>query len=244
MKRLAHYSQHFIRNPRLIKELVGHTSITKKDTVYDIGAGSGVISSVLATRCKNVVAVEAELRTVEILRRNMQKYPNVAVVQGDVLTLPLPKTPYKVFANIPFHISSAIVRHLTEASHPPEAMYFIVQKQFARKLLPESDGFTNQLGMLIGPEFAVRIRRRLLRTDFWPHPNVDTVFLEIIKRGEPLLPSEELPRYHRWVAGCFSDPKLFAKTPLQTIGVTLPIKPSQLTLSQWLSLYRLHHKWQ
>jgi len=240
MKRLAQYSQHFIRNPRLIKELVGHSSISAKDVVYDIGAGSGVISSVLATRCKEVVAIEAEPHTADLLRRNMQRYSNVRVVQGDFLTLPLPKTPYKIFANIPFHVSSQVVRRLTETSYPPQAIYLIVQKQFARKLLPDSDRFTNQLGMLIGPEFAVRIRRRLLRTDFWPHPNVDTVFLEIIKRDEPLLPPKELPRYRQWVVGCFSDPKLFAKMPLQAAGILLPIKPSQLTLSQWLLLYRLY----
>ena len=62
MKRLAHYSQYFLRSPRLIKELVGHTSIKRTDTVYDIGAGSGVISSVLAGRSGSVVAIVFEPR--------------------------------------------------------------------------------------------------------------------------------------------------------------------------------------
>jgi len=158
MKRLANYSQYFLRDPNLIKELIGHTSINKKDTVYDIGAGSGVISSVLASRCKDVVAVEFEPRMAQKLRENMAKYPNVSVVEGDFLTMPLPQTPYKIFANIPFHLSSPILHRITEADNPPTATYLIVQKQFANKLLPESDRFTGQLGMVIGPEFAVRVR--------------------------------------------------------------------------------------
>jgi len=239
MKRLSHYSQYFLRNPRLIKELVGHTSITKKDVVYDIGAGSGVISSVLATRCKAVVAIEPEPRTAAKLRLNMEDYSNVAVLQADFLTMPLPKTPYKVCANIPFHLSSPIVRRLTESTFPPEAIYLVVQKQFANKLLPESKGFTGQLGMLIGPQFAVRIRRRLLRTDFWPHPNVDTVFIEIAHRPQSLIMEKDIPRYRKCIVDCFSDPKAFAKMPVKAAGLPLDIKPSQMTLSQWVRLFTL-----
>jgi 23S rRNA (adenine-N6)-dimethyltransferase len=237
MKRLAHYSQYFLRNPRLVKELVGHTSINHHDIVYDIGAGSGTITSVLAERCSSVVAVEPEPRIVETLRSNMKKYSNVTIYEGDFLTMSLPKTPYKIFANIPFHLSSPIVHRITEADFPPEAAYLIVQKQFADKLLPDSDRFTGQLGMLIGPEFAVRIRRRLLRTDYWPHPNVDTVLLEIVRRPVPLIARKKMPTYRQFIIGCFSDPKIFAKAPRDAIGLAPDIKPSQMKLSQWVALF-------
>jgi 23S rRNA (adenine-N6)-dimethyltransferase len=237
MKRLAHYSQYFLRSPRLIKELIGHTNIKSSDTVYDIGAGSGVISSVLAERCKSVVSIEYEPRTVEKLRDNMEDYPNVEVRAGDFLEMDLPKKPYKVFANIPFHLSSPIVRKLVEADNSPEAIYLVVQKQFANKLLPDSDRFTGQLGMMVGPLFAVRIRKRLQRTDFWPHPNVDTVLLEFIRRDEPLLPRNEMPAYRQFIEDCFSDPRKFAKAPRKAIGLPDDIKPSQMKLSQWVALF-------
>jgi 16S rRNA A1518/A1519 N6-dimethyltransferase RsmA/KsgA/DIM1 with predicted DNA glycosylase/AP lyase activity len=118
MKRLAHYSQYFLRSPALIKELIGHSSIKHGDTVYDIGAGSGTISSVLAERCKTVVAIELEPRMAVKLRENMSRYPNVTVFEGDFLTMPLPKTPYKIFANIPFHLSSPILHKITETANP------------------------------------------------------------------------------------------------------------------------------
>ncbi|HJP81297.1 MAG TPA: rRNA adenine dimethyltransferase family protein [Candidatus Saccharimonadales bacterium] len=241
MKRLAHYSQYFLRSPRLVKELVGHSSISKQDIVYDIGAGSGVISSVLAERSRQVIAVEPEPRMAQKLRANMADHPNVKIYQGDFLTMPLPHSPYKVFANIPFHLSSPIIRRLTEAEYVPTAVYLIVQKQFANKLLSDSDGFTGQLGMQIGPWFSVRIRRRLQRTDFWPHPNVDTVLVEIIPRNEPLLPKERREAYYRFTVECFSDPKKLAKLPLAKAGLGTDIRPSRLTLEDWLRLFAVQH---
>ena len=237
MKRLAHYSQYFLRSPRLIKELVGHTNINRSDTVYDIGAGSGVISSVLAGRCQSVVSIEYEPRMAAKLRDNMAAYPNVDVREGDFLAMDLPKKPYKVFANIPFHLSSPIVRKLVESDNSPEAVYLVVQKQFANKLLPDSDRFTGQLGMMVGPLFAIRIRKRLQRTDFWPHPNVDTVLLELIRREEPLLPRGMMPAYRQFVEDCFSDPRKFAKAPRKAVGLPDDIKPSQMKLAQWVALF-------
>ncbi len=237
MKRLADYSQHFLRSPQLVKELVGHTSINKHDDVIDIGAGSGVISSVLATRCKSVTAIEVEPRVAAKLRENMEKFPNVTIYQGDFLGMDLPEKPYKIFANIPFHLSSPILHKITETKNPPVASYLIVQKQFANKLLANSDRFTSQLGMIIGPEFAVRIRRPLRRTDFWPHPNVDTVLLEIAHRDEPLISSDKLNTYKKVIVDCFSDPKKFAKMPLSEVGLKADIKPSQMTLAQWIKLF-------
>lgn len=237
MKRLANYSQYFLRSPQLIKELVGHSSVNRHDVVYDIGAGSGAISSVLAERAKSVVAVEFEPRMASKLRSNMEQYSNVTVYQGDFLSMPLPKTAYKVFANIPFHLSSPIVRRLTQAEYPPEAIYLVVQKQFANKLLPSSDRFTGQLGMMVGPEFAVRIRRRLLRTDFFPHPNVDTVLLEMLHRPEPLIERSRMAEYRQFIEDCFSTPKIFAKAPRSTIGLPSDIKPSQMKLAQWVALF-------
>ncbi|HET6747096.1 MAG TPA: rRNA adenine dimethyltransferase family protein [Candidatus Saccharimonadales bacterium] len=239
MKRLAHYSQYFLRSPRLIKELVGHTSIKKTDTVYDIGAGSGVIASVLAARAGRVVAVEYEPRMAVKLRDNMRRYSNVTVHEGDFLTMDLPRESYKVFANIPFHLSSPIVHKLTEASYPPDAIYLIVQKQFANKLLPDSKAFTGQLGMIVGPLFAARIRKRLNRSDFWPHPNVDTVLLELIRRPEPLLPVEDMVKYRQFIEVCFSDPRKFARTPRQKAGLPEGIKPSQMKLADWVRLFQL-----
>lgn len=237
MKRLAHYSQHFLRSSRLAKELIGHSTIKPGDLVYDIGAGSGVISAALAGRSRKVVAIEFEPRTADILRRNMQKFSNVAVLQDDFMKMALPQEPYKVLANIPFHLSSPIVRKLVEANNPPKAAYLIVQKQFAEKLQIDTERFTGMLGAYIAPWFTVRIRKRLHKTDFWPLPNVDTVFIELKLRDDSLIARTEMEQYRMLIENCFSTPKLFLNTPRERAGIPLNLKPSQVSLEQWVRLF-------
>ena len=192
-RQVATHSQHFLRNPRLIAELIGHSNIRRGDLVIDIGAGSGAITVVLARRCRQVLAYENEPGALNKLQQNMRRHKNVKVIAQDFLQAKLPDEPYKVFANIPFHLSADIVRKLTnnDETHTPQAIYLIVQKQFAQKIVPSDRHFTSQLGAQLAPWWQTRIRRPLRRTDFTPPPAVDTVLLELKPRPEPLLPTLE-----------------------------------------------------
>ena len=234
MTRQHTYSQHFLRGPRLVAELIGHSNVRKNDVVYDLGAGSGVITSVLARRCRQVVAVEIEPQALSKLRQNVGMFENVRIVAKDIVKLVPPSEPYKIFANIPFHLSATIVRKFTEAEHPPKSMYLIAQKQFARKLVPGDDHFTSQLSAEIGPWFTARIRKTLRKTDFTPPPAVDTVLLEIKLREQALISKVDLIQYRDLVTRCFSDQKYFTrlKKPFSA-----ELRPSQLTLEQWVALY-------
>ncbi|HVI69362.1 MAG TPA: rRNA adenine dimethyltransferase family protein [Magnetospirillaceae bacterium] len=237
MKRLPTLSQNFLRSPILVKRLIGHTTIKKTDIVYDIGAGSGVIASALAGEAKEVVAIEVDERLIATLRSNLQKFSNVTVLHADVMTITLPPMPYKVFANIPFSLSSQIVRHLCEAPNPPVAIYLIVQEQFARKLLPDHPGFSNQLGMTIGINFGARIRYKLRPTDFYPRPKVPTVLLELLRRPKPLVTPELQLAYTQFVTSAFTNPQKLWRAPLQHIGLAPKTSPSSLTLDQWVALF-------
>ena len=115
-------SQHFLRGPKLAGFLIGHSNIKKRDTVLDIGAGSGVITAALSRRCKQVIAVEPDHDTAELLRKNVGKCENVKIVEQDFMEYDLPEGDYKVFANPPFHLSSAILHKLDEAENPPKAI--------------------------------------------------------------------------------------------------------------------------
>lgn len=241
MARLDNYSQHNLRGQDFIKELIGHTNIKQTDLVYDIGAGTGAITAALSQKAKFVVAIEVEPIAAAKLRENIDgKYPNVEVIEKDFLDVELPARPYKIFSNIPFHLSSPIIHKITEDPNPPEAAYLIVQKQFARKLLPNYDGFTGALGMMIGPTFGVRIRRPLKRSDYTPPPAVDTVLIEIKRREVPFIELQDMPKYRKFIEGCFSDPKIFAKTPRVKVGLKEGIKPSEMKLHQWVELFKAY----
>lgn len=237
MKRQHTYSQHFLKSPRLVKELVGHSSIKSSDLAYDLGAGSGVISSVLAARARQVVSVETEPTALAALRKNMAHYDNVQVVRGDLLAVDFPHEPFKIFANIPFSLSSPLVRRLSQLPQPPTATYLIVQKQFGRKLLAQDRHFTSQLGALMYPWFSVRIRRPLRKTDYTPPPAVDTVLLEILPRDTPLVVTSRRGQYEQFASKAFETPAFFA-----TIGAPEQLKPSQLTGEEWVALFQSFSK--
>ncbi|MGE5298439.1 MAG: ribosomal RNA small subunit methyltransferase A [Acidobacteriota bacterium] len=233
MKRdIKTHGQHFLRGSSFIAELVGHSNIRKNDTVLDIGAGSGAITAVLARRCKRVVAYEPEPIAARKLAENMRSRENVEIVAKDFLRTDLPEFPYKVFSNIPFHLSSKIVRKLVMAKNPPGAIYLIVQKQFAQKMLTGGNHFHGALGMAIAPWWVARIRRPLRKTDFTPPPNVDTVLLELKPHETPLLPRNQMAAYMEFVEQSYSEPVFYGKT-----GAPSGKKPSQLVVDEWVATF-------
>ena len=240
-RQVATHSQHFLRNPRLIAELIGHSNIRRGDLVIDIGAGSGAITAVLARRCRQVLAYENEPGILNKLQQNMRRHKNVKVIAQDFLLAKLPDEPYKVFANIPFHLSADIIRKLTnnDETHTPQAIYLIVQKQFAQKIVPSDWRFTSQLGTQLAPWWQTRIRRPLRRTDFTPPPAVDTVLLELKPRPEPLLPTLERDEYQSLVAKCYASQKVFAAVPRAKASINPERKPSELTPEEWVRLYSM-----
>lgn len=176
-------SQHFLRSPRLALMLIGHSNLKKRDLVIEIGAGSGVITSALSHRVNKVIAIEPDAETAKKLRENLKKrnIENVEVVEQDFLDYELPKEPYKVFSNPPFHLSSKIIHKLIEADNPPEAFYLILQKQFALKLLNTDRHYISQLGLQTIAKYQTKIRYPLRNTDFTPPPAVPTVLFEAKK---------------------------------------------------------------
>lgn len=175
-------SQHFLRSPKLALMLIGHSNIKKRDTVLEIGAGSGVITSALSKRCAKVVAIEPDAKTAALLRKNLslRGIENVEVIEEDFLEFDLSRLPagYKVFSNPPFHLSSKIVHKLIESENPPVSFYLILQKQFALKLIATERHYTSQLGYELLKKYATKIRYPLRPTDFTPPPAVPTVLFE------------------------------------------------------------------
>jgi len=184
--------QHFLKSPRFALMLIGHSNIRKNDTVVEIGAGSGVITTALSKRCKKVIAIESDHETANKLRENLKKFgaSNVEVIEKEFQDITFPSEPYKIFANPPFRFSAEIFYKtlgiknengtLVEygVKNPPKSIYLILQKNLALKLIVTDRHYTSQLGRLLQKHYQTKIRFPLKKTDFTPPPAVDTVLFE------------------------------------------------------------------
>lgn len=240
MKRQHTLDQHFLRSPRIAAELIGHSKLKKRDLVYDFGAGSGVITSALAPRVREVVAVDIDSAALEKLRAHTAQFDNVRVVTADILRVPLPvpEQPFAVFANPPFSLSAALLRRLNDADNKPTHIYLILQRQFARKIVPSDIRFTSALGICLAINYNSKIRKPLHKHDFTPPPAVDTVFVEFVQRDTPLIPLEHQAAFCRFVEACFASPRLFSATPRAHARISPERKPSELSPMQWVALWQ------
>lgn len=247
------YTQNFLKDSRLVTSLLDRSSIGPDDVVYEIGPGKGIITEQLARRSKRVVAVEKDPRLATFLLQKFATRPNVTIHADDFLHYPLPRQPYKVFANIPFNITTAIVTRLTTEASPPEDAYLAMQQEAAARFLgtPRESLYS----VLLKPWFEVEIVHRFRRTDFVPVPQVDVVMLRLNKRGPPLVKRVERQCFRDFVVYNFTAWKpnlgaslkgIFTGQQLQhirrTLALDLEATPTALTFEQWLSLFECFKK--
>lgn len=223
-------SQNFLRSPKLVKRLIGRSSIANSDLVIEIGPGKGVITTFLIERAKTVIAIEQDPVLYSWLTKQFRHRPNFNIIYGDFLSFQLPEESYKVFANIPFSIEGKIIRKLIDAPNPPEDCYLILRKEVAERLagVPRN----GQFSILHKPWFQFEIFHRFRRSDFFPKPRVESVMLRFLKRPYPLLPESEKLHFQQFVTSAFGGGRRIRQ------NLNLDAKPSDLSLAQWLSLYR------
>lgn len=129
------YSQNFLKSRCLVDRLIDKCSIGPDDVVYEIGPGKGIITERLAERCRQVIAIEKDPLLADALRVRFAGTANIRLHAGDFLHYRLPGSHYKVFASIPFNITSAIVTRLTTTPVPPDDTYLIMQKEAAERFM-------------------------------------------------------------------------------------------------------------
>ena len=246
--RQAQFSQNFLHDRRLVERLVGEAALGPDDIVLEIGPGAGIITEILARRCRHVLAVEKDQRQVVTLQRRFRHQPRVTVFRADFLDFPLPATRYKVFASIPYNITTAIVAKLTSGASPPDDAFMIVQREAAARFIGVPVG--TLFALELAPWFDLSIRHELQRTDFRPVPAVDSVLLHIRRRPEPFVPDELRDAYRDLVTAVFTAWKPSVLEALSTIapgdivqalhatfGSDLSRTPAQIPFALWLRLF-------
>ncbi|MGN6031892.1 MAG: ribosomal RNA small subunit methyltransferase A [Thermomicrobiales bacterium] len=253
-KRMA-LSQNFLHSRTLVRTLVARFGIGPDDLVIEIGPGRGIVTEALAGASRHVLAIEKDPAHAAAVERQLAKRgtANVTVFAADFLDFPLPATPYRVFANIPFGITAAIVGKLTTGTAPPVSAHLVVQQEAADRFMGLT-AVTLQAATL-HPWFTLAIEHRFQRRDFTPIPQVDCVLLRIDLRPDPLIPSDGRHRdhYEAMVAALFSAWKPSVEAALTPVigpeatkalrrslgaqGISLANRPSRFPLAGWVALY-------
>lgn len=236
-------SQNFLTSQKTISGLLAKTDISPADTVLEIGAGKGHITRALSRRCGQVIAYEIDPRLFRRLEGTAGE--NVRLIRGDFLKAPLPKTPYKVFSNIPFSQTTAILRRLAAAPQPPDAAWLVVEWGAAKRFCGQP--LESQGSLMLKPFFQVRIVCAIPRDQFHPSPRVDAALLELRRRPQPDLPLSQRREFADFTARCRKYGFSRARSLLTRRQVTdalrraglPPIERSGNTLYvQWLCLFR------
>ena len=233
-------SQNFLTSRRTIGRMLLKTSITENDTVLEIGAGKGHITKALADVCRGVLTYEIDKSLAEKLKPQLPE--NVRLIVGDFLRAPLPKKDYKVFANIPFSRTTEIVRKLTGAGNPPQAMWLIMEKGAAKRFcgLPGE----TQSSLQIKPYFDTKIIYHLRREDFHPAPRVDCVLMEFIRKPQPDIAPAQCASFAAFIEKAKRQgiDKLLTKkqiaTALRLAGLPQIGRSGDILYVQWLCLFR------
>lgn len=191
-------SQNFLTSTSTIKNLLQKTTITKNDTLIEIGPGKGHITKILSEHCHHVTAIELDKRLFKALKSAFASYENVTLVYQDFLTYPLPtKNTYKVLSNVPFSITTDIMKKLTRCINPPTEAWLTMEKGAAKRFLGHQK--ENLQSLILKPFFDLKIVHFFRREDFHPSPKVEVVLLQIQRKKTPDLPIPLQKEFERFL---------------------------------------------
>lgn len=240
--------QHWLSDPASLQAICEVAKITTQDTVLEIGPGPGTLTTYLVRVAKQVVAVELDSQLAKELPRNVP-VDNLSVVEQDILKFDLTSLPpdYKVVANIPYYLTSHLIRVLSETPNRPATVVLLVQKEVAERVAAEP-GQMSLLSVTAQFYWQVSLGQVVPAELFVPPPKVDSQVLILERREQPLFPNTEPKEYFRLVKAGFANrrktlvnslagglhlTKEEASQLLQAAHVQPTARPQELTLEQW-----------
>ena len=244
--------QNFLADHNALLKIVRDAGVGPGDRVLEIGAGLGSLTRVLAARAGQVVAVEIDRNLFPVLEAVTGSFDNVELVQGDILEIP-PKTlftedGYLVVANIPYYITSAVIRHLLEAEVRPARVVLTIQREVAERIL-NLDGKMSLLSLSVQVYGKAELGSQIPAGCFYPVPGVDSSVLIIDVDEKPKLSAEDLESMFRLAHAAFHQKRKMLRNSLQSLlgdervsqvfadaDLDPRSRPETLSLEEWIRL--------
>ncbi len=200
--------QNFLVDVAALKRIVQAAAVEPGDTVLEVGPGLGSLTRYLAAAAEQVIAVELDKRLIPPLEAVLAGYPNLHIVNGDILDLEpaelVSVQDYLVVANIPYYITSALIRHLLEAQQRPRRMVLTVQLEVAQRICA-GPGEMSLLSLSVQVYGAVQIAARIPAGAFYPVPGVDSAALRVDIYPQPIIPEKNIDVFFQLVKASFSQ---------------------------------------
>jgi 16S rRNA (adenine1518-N6/adenine1519-N6)-dimethyltransferase len=215
--------QNFLVDENALRKVVDAAEITEGDVVLEVGPGLGSLTRYLAVAAQQVIAVELDEKLLPALHETLAPFENIEIVIGDILKLnpvelleqrtkveaggpspvPSPRS-YKVVANIPYYITSALIRHLLEAQIQPSRLVLTVQKEVAQRIC-EQPTKMSLLALSVQVYGNPKIVARIPVGAFYPSPKVDSAVVKVDLYPSPVIPKSNIPTFFRLAKAGFGQ---------------------------------------
>lgn len=215
--------QNFLVDEEVLGKIVAAAELSSGDHVVEVGPGTGFLTEKLIRQAGKVTSVELDPNMVEVLREQFKFTENLEIVNQDALNFEVPQGPYKVVANIPYYITSPLLKHFLQSGNRPEIMVLLVQREVAEKVCGFSGKslITIETQLFGEPEIVGIVKA----ASFYPAPKVDSAILKIRVFEKPLVSEEVLRDFLRVVKFGFSQKR---KKLSNTLAAGLHKKPAEV----------------
>lgn len=250
--------QHFLVDEAILNTILVAAELSSEDIVIEIGPGLGVLTAELARRAGKVIAVELDTKLASLLKRKLASVPNVNVINADILKvspsqLLETKGDYKVVANLPYYITSPILRHFVEASPKPSLMVVMVQKEVGNAIVA-GPGEMSLLAVSLQVYSKPKIVSYVSSQSFYPPPKVDSAIVRFDLLPQPAVKVADINGFFQVVKCGFSSPR---KQLHNSLAQGMGVKPAEvaplleragiesqrraetLSLEEWARLYEV-----
>ena len=245
--------QNFLVDENALSEIISVAQIKPTETVVEIGPGLGVLTGELVKSAARVIAIEKDKRFIDVLKSSFRQDQNLEIIDGDALQFNFEqiKGDYKIVANIPYYLTSHLLQNLLALKHKPALIVLMMQKEVGERIVAEA-GELSILGISVQVFADAAIEVSVPKTSFWPRPKVDSVIISI-------RPSAKFPeiadqksffrilkiafagkrkQIHNALANGLKISKEDLDALLEKSGVPRTARPQDLTIKQWISLYK------
>lgn len=248
--------QNFLVDTVALERIVAAAEVTPTSSVLEVGPGLGSLTRHLAQAAERVVAVELDQNLIPILEDVLGDAANVEIVHGDMLKLDparlMGEDGYLVVANIPYYITSNLIRHLLEAPIKPDRMVLTIQREVAERITAKP-GDLSLLALSVQVYGQPRVAARIPAGAFYPAPEVDSAALRIDLYPEPLIPVDQLDTFFRLAKAGYGQKRKTLRNSLSSgigwsgertaqllegVGIDPRRRAETLSLEEWKTLVR------